>query len=190
MSTRKFEFEPGEFYHVYNRGCARLEIFFERGNYSYFVKLLRKYAVLEGVEIGAWCLMPNHFHLMTRPTTRDGLPSMMQKLGTAYSKAVNRQLKRTGTMFEGRFQGKHVDREEYLLHLSRYIHRNPVEAGLVKRCSEWEYSSYREYVGEVADGISKPEIVLRGGMGREEYRRFVEFEAGGAMGMIEHLMLD
>ncbi len=189
MSKRKIEFEPGEFYHVYNRGCGRQEIFFEQGNYRYFAGLVKRYAELVGVEIGAWCLMPNHFHLLVRPTN-DRLASMMQRLGTAYSMAINKQQNRSGTVFEGRFEAKHVDREEYLVHLSRYIHRNPVEAELVNRCGEWDYSSYREFVEEGTIGVSRPEIVLRGGMGREEYREFVEFDSGKSRETIGHLLMD
>jgi hypothetical protein len=72
----------------------------------------------------------------------------MQRFGVSYAKAINQRYDRVGSLFHGPFQAIHVDQEEYLVHLSRYIHLNPVAAGLVKRPEQWEFSSYLEYLGQ------------------------------------------
>jgi len=111
------------------------------------------------VDIGAFCLMPNHFHILVRAKNDDGLPKFMQKLITAYSMYVNKQYQRTGPLFSGRFKAQHVTDDAYLKYLFAYIHLNPVklidsewkENGIrdkrlaQKYLDEYEYSSYREY---------------------------------------------
>lgn len=84
----------------------------------------------------------------------------MMKLSVSYTKAINKRYGRVGSLFQGPFRAVHVDRNEYLLHLSRYIHLNPVTAGLVPQPEEWEFSSYREYIGLRNGTLPEPKIVL------------------------------
>jgi REP element-mobilizing transposase RayT len=93
-----------------------------------------------------YVLMPNHYHLLIQART-DSLSHAMQLFGISYTKAINKRFQRTGVLLQGAFQAKLVDRDNYLLHLSRYIHLNPVRAGLVQHPEDWNYSSYRDYVG-------------------------------------------
>ena len=100
----------------------------------------------------------------------------MQPFGTSYTKAINKEQGRVGALFQGRYQGKHVDKNLYLLHLSRYIHLNPVDAGLVSRPSEWEYSSYRDYIGMRNDTLPKPNVVIGQFGSVKDYIDFVQSE--------------
>ena len=135
----------------------------------------------------AYCLMPNHFHLLIRPSD-DGFAEVMHAVGVSYGKAINRQEKRVGPLFQGRFKAVRVDTEEGLWHLSRYIHLNPVSAGLARRPEDWEMSSYREYVGLRPGTLPDPTPVLTGFSSRARYREFVE--CGVDPSALGGLMLD
>ena len=104
--------------------------------------------------------MPNHYHLLVYPLTDDFGNHVMQPFSVSYTKAINKRRKRTGPLFQGPYQGRLVDKDRYLLHLSRYIHLNPVSAGLVNQPEEWEFSSYRDYIGIRRAGITRPEIII------------------------------
>lgn len=169
--------------------AATTSIIFERENYLYFLRQVRKYLAGGAVGIIGYCLMPNHYHLLVR-LQADDLSKPMQQLGLSYTKAINRRHGRAGSLFQGPFKAAHVDLDEYLLHLSRYIHLNPVAAGLAKRPEDWEFSSYREYVGLRDGTLPRPDVVLGHFASADEYRRFVESYAGGDDKGIEHLMLE
>jgi len=148
MPKRQTQFLPGHYYHIYNRGANRDAIFFREENYAYFLKLMKKYLLGNGIAVIAYCLMPNHYHFLLRLDAEVDLSEVLARLFRAYVLAVNKQQERSGTLFEGRFQDVHVDREGYLPHLCRYIHANPVKAGLVTDPDDWPYSNYPEWVGE------------------------------------------
>ena len=172
MPQRDVKLCAGETYHLYNRGNNRARIFFEYQNYVFFLRRLRKY-VVPVLDVVAYCLMPTHYHLLVVLNEAD-LSHRMQLFSISYTKAMNRRYDRVGALFQGAFRAKHVDRDSYLVHLSRYIHLNPVMAGLVERPEDWEFSSYREYIA-VRDGtLPKPEIVLSQFPSPEAYREFVE----------------
>jgi putative transposase len=145
MPRRQIIFQTGNYYHVYNRGNNRQLIFFERENYIYFLRQLRNHLITNGVDIIAYCLMPNHYHLLVYLQT-DDFSKLMQAFTLSYTKAINKRYQRVGSLFQGRFQAIHVDQEDYLLHLTRYIHLNPVCANIVEKAEDWEFSSYQEYI--------------------------------------------
>ena len=145
MPRRQVIFQAGNYYHVYNRGNNRQLIFFERDNYIYFLRQLRNHLITNGVDIVAYCLMPNHYHLLVYLQT-DNFSNLMQAFSLSYTKAMNKRYQRVGSLFQGRFQAIHVDQEEYLLHLTRYIHLNPVHAKFVEKAEDWEFSSYQDYI--------------------------------------------
>jgi putative transposase len=148
MPFRTPGLEQGEFYHFYNRGNNKQRIFFGRENYHHFLRMFCKYFTEDVAELCAYCLMPNHYHILLRLTSDCDYSKHMQHFGIAYVKAVNTRYERCGHLFQGRFKAKLVDSDEYLLHLSRYIHLNPLWANLVPKAEEWEFSSYRFYLGE------------------------------------------
>jgi len=189
MPYRSVEFCAGQYYHLYNRGNNYLPVFFERENYLFFLRQVRQYLVTQALDLVAYCLMPTHYHLLVYLRTDD--PSRaMQKLTLSYTKAVNKRYARIGALFQGRFKAAHVDREEYLLHLSRYLHLNPVMAGLVQRAEDWEFSSYPEYVGMRAGTLPQPRAVLSLLPSANDYRVFVESLAEGDERILEQLMLE
>jgi len=190
MPYRKTEFRAGHYYHLYNRGANRQRIFFCDDNWGYFIKRIRHYFQPELVDVVAYCLMPTHYHLLVYLKTDDLSKEVMQPFGLSYTKGVNRQQERVGPLFQGPFEAVWVDRDEYLLHLSRYIHLNPVTAGLVRRPEEWTFSSYRDYVGLRQGSLPVPGAVLSQFVSREAYREFVESYRDRDLEIIEHLLLD
>jgi len=189
MPYRKVEFRADEYYHLYNRGSNYQPIFHERENYLYLLRQIRKYLPDTAIEMVAYCLMPNHYHFLVHLKV-DDLSSLLQPVLVSYSKSFNRRYGRAGPLFQGPFRAAHVDRNEYLLHLSRYIHRNPVAAGLVASAQEWEFSSYPEFIGLRSGTLPKPEVILSQFSSASDYRRFVESYAGADDGVITHLMLE
>ena len=187
---RKIEFSAGQYYHLYNRGVNRQPIYFNDGNWGFFIKRLHHYCRSELIDIVAYCLMPNHYHLLVHLRCDELSAKIMQPFTVSYVKAVNRQQKRVGPLFQGPFEAKLVDKDEYLLHLSRYIHVNPVLAGLVAHPARWVFSSYRDYVGLRYGTFPMPGVVLSQFSSRQTYAEFVESFSKTDEELIEHLMLD
>jgi REP element-mobilizing transposase RayT len=173
MPVRVTAFSPGQYYHVYNRGSNRGVIFFEEENYRYLGRLVRKYVAGMNIAIIAYCLMPNHYHFLIRQNGTAHAGLLFQRVFNAYSKAINKRFDRTGTLFEGRFHSVHVDKSAYLLHLCRYIHANPVKAGLAVSPDGWEHSDYRQWVGLEKAGISDQEFIRANFGEGTEYAEFV-----------------
>jgi REP element-mobilizing transposase RayT len=160
MPRRAVPLVAGCYYHCYNRGHNRGPIFFEPPNFAFFLRQLREYVVPTAARILAYVLMPNHYHLLVHAET-DDLSHAMQLFGISYTKAINKRFGRVGSVFQGAFRAKQVDRDDYLLHLSRYIHLNPVRARLVTEPEAWAYSSYCEYVGLRNGTLPEPHFVLQ-----------------------------
>ena len=188
MTTRAIPLVLGEFYHVYNRGTDKRVLFLDSADYIRFIELLflsnseysvnvrdikkKEHFVFDFdrgknlVAIGAYCLMPNHFHLLITPLVEDGVSIFMGKLCTSYSMYFNRRYERTGALFQGAFKSEHVAGDEYLKYLYSYIHLNPIklidknwkEEGIQKPneaflySANYEYSSLMDYLGD-----SRPE---------------------------------
>ena len=187
---RNTDISIGEFYHIYNRGTDRREIFSDNYDYQRFVlqlylcnntgkidlgDLLKEkkpvdifdcYKNETLVDIGAWCLMPNHFHILIKEKEAGGTVAFIQKLLTSHSKYYNKKYNRTGSLFEGPFKAKHLDCDQYLKYQFTYIHLNPIsiiDGGwknkqIVDRqkakdfLDKYKYSSYLDYCG-----IDRPE---------------------------------
>ena len=183
MPRRDSELCAGEHYHFYNRGNNRERIFYERGNYLFFLRRLREYCA-PVVDVVACCLMPTHYHLLARVRERAdasepsqvsaGVSRAMMRLSVSHTKAMNKKYDRVGALFQGAYRYKHVSENDYLVHLSRYIHLNPVIDGLVERPEYWEFSSYREYMGLREGTLARPGVVLDQFRSTDDYREFVE----------------
>jgi len=167
-------FEEKHLYHIYNQGNNRQRIFFTRDNYVFFLKKIRPY-ILPYADILAWCLMPNHFHLMVSVTHQMSNSKMTRTFSDSiaillrsYTRAINNQEIRTGALFKPHTQAVclneskgitpaffntafgtslnvHITEKEYPQVCWNYIHNNPLSAGLVSRPEDWEFSSYRDY---------------------------------------------
>lgn len=175
MATRKETFAPGEIYHLYNRGTEKRKIFITNKDYEHFLHLMyvcnthRNIKISELgenfdrkeklVEIGAYCLMPNHFHILVKEKEEGGISKYMLKLMTAYTMYFNRKYERTGKLYEGKFQSSYVGSDKYLKYLYSYIHLNPAKIidkewktkkrkntkVLLEYVFNYKYSSINEY---------------------------------------------
>ena len=141
------------FYHVYNRGAGKREIFIDDQDYKIFLHYLEKYldptsetSLAKKVKLLAYCLMPNHFHLFVKQISRDGLTGFMRALSTSYAMYFNKRHERSGTLFQGIYKAALVESEPYFLHLTRYIHLNSTE--ISDDWTNYPYSSYKIYLGE------------------------------------------
>jgi REP element-mobilizing transposase RayT len=173
MPYRGDAFTQGQYYHIYNRGARKAKIFFNDGNYQYLLRLVKEYYQKHGATVIAYCLMPNHYHFLLRQEMDEPLSKFMQVLFNGYVQALNLQQGRTGTLLEGRFKHKCVDKWEYLIVLCRYIHRNPVKAGLVAKPEDWAYSNYREWIG-LSGGALVDKVFVRDHFpSADEYVNFV-----------------
>ncbi|MEX0919058.1 MAG: transposase [Candidatus Paceibacterota bacterium] len=179
--SRNFSFSIDEFYHLYNRGNDKRDIFLDYLDRERFLKLLylcngknefHIQKILDEelfyfnrgesiVDIGAYCLMDNHYHLLVKEKMENGISLFMQRLSTAYSMYFNKKHDRTGALFAGRFKAKHLDDDDYLKYIFAYIHLNPIKivddfswkSGIVndlekikKHLSDYRYSSYQDYL--------------------------------------------
>jgi putative transposase len=183
MGQRKVTFAPGEFYHVYNRGTDKRDIFLDTRDYKRFTELLYVCNSTQSINlrdmhremdsvfqqereqtlvaVGAYCLMPNHFHILLTPVAEDGVTRFMNKLGTSYSMYFNKKYDRSGALFQGRFKAKMVVVDEYMKYLYAYIHLNPVKLidpkwkddgikdldATMKYLSQYSFSSLSRYIG-------------------------------------------
>ncbi len=215
MSIRKVPLVNGEFYHIFTRSISGFRIF--NSNYD-FLRMLetiiyytnenpplkfskyysQKYkkeifSRLGGkkiVRIIAYCLMPTHLHLILQQLEENGISNFMEKVLKSYSKYFNKKYKRKGPLWETRFKNVHVDTDEQLLHLTRYIHLNPVTALLVKKPEDWNFSSYKEYLGGSPRKICEFEEFIP--IEKNEYKLFVEerIDYQKELAKIKHLLLE
>jgi REP element-mobilizing transposase RayT len=144
--------QPGKLYHIYNRGNNSELIFYTPENYRYFLTKLRKH-LAPHLHILAWCLMPNHFHLLVQvrdnaDTTR--CSTDLRLLLSSYTRAIQKQQGRTGSLFQQHTKAKELNNNEYALACFCYIHQNPLRARLVRELGQWVWSSYPDYAGERA----------------------------------------
>lgn len=183
--SRNITFSPDEYYHCYSRGTEKRKVFLDKADYHRFIHLLficnseskihlsdykgrsftEIFEIDRGetlVDVGAYCLMTNHFHLLLKEKKDGNISLFMQKLMTAYTMYFNKRYERSGALFESRFRAKHCDTDEYLKYIFSYIHLNPIklmdpkwkESGIKNKklaekfLSDYEYSSYLDYMGE------------------------------------------
>lgn len=144
------------YYHVYARGASRKEIFLDAEDYEYYLSLIARYLCNEPqrdktgrtyvhlvgmVELLAYCQMPNHFHLLLYQVDEGVICTLMRGIMTSYSRYFNQKYDRSGPLFETRYKSSRVSSDTYLMHISRYIHLNPV------KWRSWKWSSFSAYTG-------------------------------------------
>ncbi len=184
----------GQYYHIYNRGNGGIPIFYNERNYSYFLKKYDEY-LSDVLETYAYCLLPNHFHLLVRvkdfPSFETGapaleslkLPSSKEKTGEtivselfrrflmSYSKSINTQENRKGSLFQKNFRRVHIDNESYFTTVISYIHSQMRHHGFKTKDEDYPWSSYRRMLLERPTKLQK-EYVLEWFGGKEEYIKF------------------
>jgi len=207
--------QVGEYYHVYNRGTDERLVFLDEEDYQRFLtgvdefndirsipNLFRKRSTLQNiprnqetrlVEIICYCLMPNHYHFIIKVVREGGLSKFIQKLGTGYTKYFNIKYQRSGVLFQGKYKSIHIEHSSYLLHLSRYIHLNPLDILIPswrkKKFSirnkmpflmEYKYSSLQYFLKDLQGLPNRssievyPEIILDDVGGAHAYKEFIE----------------
>lgn len=202
MSIRKIQFANGEFYHIFNRGTDKRNIFSDAADFDRFIQSMQEFNVLDPigsiyehcrtttkfgseaskfgrsdgklVNITAYCLNLNHFHFILEQMSEKGIEKFMQRLGTGYTKYFNHKYVRTGALFQGVFKAVHIDSNEYLLHVSAYVNLNNRVHKFGSEASKFR-SSWGEYVGEgKKEGICETEPVLGQFQKRTDYAPFAE----------------
>jgi REP-associated tyrosine transposase len=143
MARRRRVFIPGTCVHVTQRGNNRQAIFGDDDDRAIFLALTADAASLCGVDVHAFVLMPNHYHLLVTPTSATALPRMVQRFGGCYVQYFNRRYRRTGTLWDGRYGGANICDARYFYSCLRYLEQNPVRAGLVMAPEAYRWSSYR-----------------------------------------------
>jgi len=221
---KSIEFVNYHFYHIYNRGVDKRKIFEEEQDYVRFIHSLfefnDRYPALpfsqvykKGrkrerellVNIICFCLMPNHFHLILEQLVEGGITKFMQKLGTGYTMYFNEKYKRSGALFESRFKAILIENDEYLLHLSRYIHLNPVELkeihwkekgikdfNKVRDFLEgYRWSSFLDYIKiKNFPSVIKKDFLLNYFKKSEDYKKFIYEFMKEDIGFIKNLLIE
>ena len=177
----RIEYE-GALYHITARGNERRNIFFSKTDYEKFLHYVAEAKKKFGIKLYAYVLMSNHFHLVVE-TPAANLSKTMQYINGSYTTYVNIKRRRSGHLFQGRYNAIIIDRENYLLELSRYVHLNPVRANMVQKPEEYLYSSYKSYILNNGKSIVDESQILemisdKKGQAKLQYKRFVEAAVG------------
>ncbi len=214
---RKAPLIEGQIYHVFTKSIAGFRIFRNKRDYERFIEMFKfyrhksvpvKFSEYEEladrdlyyetkiknleflIDIIAYCIMPTHFHLVLKQLLENGITIFLKNLLDSYTRYFNIKYERKGPLWQGRFKSVLVDNNEYLMHLTRYIHLNPVVDELVEKPEDWNYSSYREYVYPRSDGLCSFSTYIE--FKPEEYKKFVENhkEYLDSLKEINHLILE
>ncbi len=177
----RVEYE-GAVYHVTARGNERGQIFFSKRDYEKFKEYMAAAKEKYGLILHAYVLMTNHYHLLIE-TPEKNLSKIMHYINSSYTTYTNVKRKRRGHLFQGRYKAILVDKDNYLLELSRYLHLNPVRADMAQKPEEYPHSSYRSYVAGQIDSIVSRDTILQMITAKrkeapERYRNFVENALG------------
>lgn len=168
------EYAPHTYYHVYNRGVEKKDIFLAEQDYAFFAKLLRKYldpsysrppsetpriSLARSINLLAYCLMPAHFHiLLYQLDDEKALEKLFRRVMTGYVMYFNKKYRRIGPLFQGRYKASRIGDDIYLFHISRYIHLNPLDIG--QMYENYPYSSYQEYLKPTNRRFIQPKLIL------------------------------
>ena len=181
MKNRDYkEFAPNEIYHIYNRGVGKMKIFLDDQDYGVFISRLKENLFPEKVDdtklswlekrrkllppdsfsLVSYCLMPNHFHLVIKQLTDLPIGKIILKVCTSYSMYFNKKYNRVGTVFQDQFKAVLVENNGQLLWLSFYVHKNPLEAGLITEIEKYKWNSYLDYANLENDSLCKKDLLL------------------------------
>lgn len=171
------------YYHIYNRGVNKRKIFLDNDDYAVFLNLLKRHLskmpvqdkkgreypwLYPEIELLAFCLISNHFHLFVYQESENAISKLAQSVSTAYTVYFNKKYKRIGPLFQNRFRAVRISDDAYLQHITRYIHLNP------NAYKTWEFSSYLYYLGRKKAEWVRPERILGLFNSVPEYIKFID----------------
>lgn len=221
MPYRKQILASDQIYHSFNRSIASQNIFLTNKDYQRAINLINFYqkpAALRFshflnlkkeirnkfqeqqaeksplVQILAFCLMPNHIHFLLKQNVEKGISEFMKKFQQSYAKYFNLKNQRSGSLFQSMFKAVRIETDEQLLHVSRYIHLNPVSSFLVNKeeIKKYPWSSLQDYIGEKTHQFVEPDLILANFGSREKYGEFVtdQINYQQELEKIKHIALD
>ncbi|MCX6763784.1 MAG: transposase [Candidatus Moranbacteria bacterium] len=197
---RKTELANGEYYHIYNRGVDKREIFLDGNYYFRFLKDIKEFnnnltreerlraselnseSELSSdepeklVNVVCYCLNPNHYHFILQQLTDNGIEKFMHKLSTGYTNYFNQKNERSGALFQGRYKSIHINSNEYLLYLSAYVNLNS-EIHKIAKASDYKWCSFPDYIGKRNRVLCNKEIILGQFKDLEEYKKYAKINA-------------
>lgn len=212
MPSRIVPLATGECYHIFNRGVNKLPFFNSVYDYKRFMRSMLYYQT-EGpkpsfslfspmnqelnrnkkiVDIICYCLMPNHFHFLLRQVKDKGITEFLGKFSNSYTKYFNIKHGRVGPILQGEFKSVLVENNEQLLHLSRYIHLNPLVSGVTQDLENYQWSSYPEYLNSSGTDLCSKGVILNQFKEIQGYKQFVLDQVGYGMELehLKHHLLD
>ncbi|HNQ39473.1 MAG: transposase [Candidatus Cloacimonas sp.] len=187
MRLKKEQFQQGSFYHFYNHSAKGQILFPDESDYEYCIQLINKYLPSEYFMLGAYCLMPNHYHFLIQQLSCENPSMMFYKIWNHYSRYYNKKYQGFGSIFCGKLQHVYVSNEKYLIRLVCYIHLNPVSTGLIQNINDWKWSDYLDWIDKrrlenfdsrLRDMITTPgnykEILSEMALVKQEGRLFID----------------
>jgi len=173
---------PNQLYHITVRGNNQQSIFLSKADFEFFLKRLKFYHQKMDFLLFGYVLMQNHFHLLVEAGEQNTISEIMRNINTSYVVYFKKKYRLSGHIFQGRFHARLIDKENYLLEAIRYLHLNPVRAGLVEKLEDFPYSSFNEYIGKIKQEPTTDcnEILeIFGGDLKNQRQRFREFIGEG-----------
>jgi putative transposase len=216
QNMRKIKFYKGKYYHIYNRGVDKREVFGDKRDYIRFLRSMREFNRFEAIEslyrqdqlmrrlqketkslrlfsnrgdlvsFIAYCLNPNHYHLLLQQTADKGIEKFMHKLSISYTQYFNHKYKRSGSLFQGTYKAIAIKTDAQLLYVSAYINGNTEIHGITK-AEKWPWSSYRNYLNtkpsdafvKASDGLGVlKSIILKEFKNRADYKKYINMVIG------------
>lgn len=180
---------PGEYFHIFNRGNEKTNIFLDKDDFSFFLLRLRqnlqpsdkekkicrnRFLPQGSFSLVCYCLMPNHFHLLLRQNRDLRTGTLLSRICTSYASYFNKKYQRIGHLFQDKFKQVIIDNNEYLVWVSAYIHQNPKVAGIVKTPEDYPWSSYPGFIGTDKNFLCDNKVILDQFGDRKEYKKFVD----------------
>lgn len=197
MPSRKIPLIEGEFYHIYNRGVDKRDVFQDKEDIDRFIQSIIEFNVIDPirslfenslhkkktilrnsipqdklVEIMAYCLNPNHYHFILKQVSEKGIEKFMHKVGTGFTNYFNAKNERTGALFQGKFKSIHINKDQYLTNLSAYVNLNFRVHKIKGLALKLTKSSWGEYMGENHENICEKKVVLNYFKDKEQYKKF------------------
>ncbi len=177
---------PGAVFHIIQRGNNQQKVFLDEQDFWHYLKLLLEAKKHFGMIVYGYALMPNHIHLVVEIPNENSISEVIKYVSSSYAMYFNKRYERAGHLFQGRFKSILVEKDTYLLELSRYLHLNPVKAGITKRPEDYKWSSYPIYLGKHRDLLVDTKFILGFFSSKEDlsqqrdaYKQFVEMELAG-----------